>query len=76
VPIELHVEPGVAAARGLAQVKFLAWEHPGEHELTVVICGREHDRRLKLGGAWLYDASPACLAALGEFGGVRVVASG
>lgn len=62
--IELRVEPGLDAAVGLLAVKQLAWEHPGEHELTILV----GQRRLKLGEAWTYSGDEACIAALSEFG--------
>lgn len=68
--IELRVERGRAAAASLLSVKRLAWEHPGEHELNVVV-GHPHggpDLRLTLGEEWRYSGTPACLSALAEFG--------
>lgn len=82
--IELHVEPGLEAAAALTQVKLAATRFPGEHELVIVVhessgavagdraTGPEV-RRLTLGEPWAYDASPACLAALNEFGRAVVV---
>jgi hypothetical protein len=67
--IELRVQPGLAAARGLAQVKALAWTHEGEHELRILV----GERRLNLGPMWRYDASRECVAALEEFGAVTVI---
>lgn len=64
--IVLAVQPGLAAAGGLLQMKLVASRFPGGHGLTV----RVGDRRLTLGREWGYDASPACLAALSEFGRV------
>ena len=67
--IELRTEPGLDAAASLTAIKLLATRFPGEHELAILCAGR----RLTLGAVWLYDASPACVAQLAEFGDVRVV---
>lgn len=71
--IELRVEPGIEAASALAQVKTLAWEHQGAHELQLLARRVDgSDLRLTLGTAWLYSGSPQCLAALAEFGEVAL----
>lgn len=64
--IALVVEPGLAAARSLTRIKSLAWDHPGEHRLRIVV----GEQRIDLGELWTYDGSPACMAALEEFGQV------
>lgn len=76
--IELHVEPGLEAAAALTQVKLCASRFPGTHELVIVVheptpapeerASGPEVRRLTLGEPWRYEASPACLAALNEFG--------
>lgn len=82
--IELRVKAGMEAAASLAAIKMLAWEHPGEQRLAILVEyvdveGLDIDarggaviptkvRRLELGPEWRYSASPQCLAALGEFG--------
>lgn len=35
--IELVVEAGLEAARALASIKTVAWDHGGDHELTVIV---------------------------------------
>lgn len=64
--ITLRMTPGAEAAFALTEVKTIAWRYPGEHELRLLV----GDRVIELGPMWTYDASPACLAALGEFGRV------
>ena len=76
--IELRVQPGAAAAASLTTVKLIATRFPGERRLTIVIPGfdfsgmKPEERRLTLGPEWKYDASPACVSALSEFGEVTV----
>jgi hypothetical protein len=67
--IELRMVPGAAAAASLTQVKLIATRFPGEQELTVLV----GERRLGLGPDWRYDGSPACMAALNEFGTAEFV---
>lgn len=69
--IELTVTPGLGSAQALASIKFLAHDHPGEQELTLVVWTQAGNRRLGLGPMWRYSGSPDCLAALGEFGDVQ-----
>jgi hypothetical protein len=67
--IEMRVEPGARAALALLSIKRIAWDHPGEHELRLLVAtSRAGDRRLTLGPLWKYAETPECLAALGEFG--------
>lgn len=71
--IELRVQAGLDAAASLARVKMLAWDHPGAHELAVLVCrGDVVARRLVLGPDWRFDGSPECVAALSEFGEVTL----
>lgn len=78
VVIELRLKPGLDAAEGLTHVKLIATRYPGAHELRIRLVDGEGEtiRTLTLGPLWLYDASPACLASLGEFGEATVLASG
>lgn len=64
--IVLEVQPGLAAAAALTEIKMVATRFPGAHVLHL----KAGPRTLRIGAEWLYDASPACLAALGEFGTV------
>ena len=66
--IVLRVDDPLRAASSLAQIKLAATRFPGDHELQLLAGGR----RLTLGPEWRYDASPACLAALSEFGDAEV----
>lgn len=68
--IELRVQPGLDAAAGLMQVKQIAWRFPGVERLTILVPTSDGERRLDLGPFWTYDGSPACIAALSEFGEV------
>lgn len=52
-------------AQTIAQI---ATRFPGHEPLQILV----GERSLKMGAAWRYDASPACLAALGEYGEVEV----
>lgn len=72
--IELKIVPGIGGAAALARIKALAWEHPGEHELAVLVPSRTPEQfvTLKLGPFWKYDPCEDLLAALGEFGEVEV----
>lgn len=68
--IVLRVEAGLAAAAALADIKLLSTgRFHGTHQLTL----RAGGRALDLGPLWTFDASEACLAALGEFGTVEAV---
>lgn len=49
-------------------VAQLAERFPGHEPLQILV----GERSLKMGAAWRYDASPACLAALREYGEVEV----
>lgn len=60
------LEASELPASSLADLKLMAARFPGQHGLVLRV-GR---RVLTLGAGWGYDASPACLAALGEFGTV------
>lgn len=77
--IALRIVAGHNAAEALTQIKLAASRFPGEHELTLLISTPDDllsgrvTRRLALGPAWRYDASPACLAALREFGTPEVL---
>lgn len=67
--IELKVPAGVASAVALTSIKAVALKHPGDHELRLfVVRDGEVKRTLTLGPMWACDASPAAMAALGEFG--------
>lgn len=67
--IELHAAPGGGpAAETVAVIKAIAVRFPGEHELVVIADGH----KLRLGQEWRFDASPACVAQLAEFGQVKV----
>lgn len=61
--IELRVLPD-AAAEVLTQIKLMALRFPGDHDLRLLVASKA----LVLGPEYRYDASPACLAALSEFG--------
>lgn len=52
----------------IGAVKDIAAAHPGAHEIVV----RVGATRLRLGPEWRFADSPACLAALAEFGDVAV----
>lgn len=67
--ILLRVEPGLPAAASLTDVKVLAWRHPGDEPLTILV----GDRSIELGPEWRYDGSRELVAALEEFGQVEVV---
>lgn len=73
--IILNVRAGLDAAEGLKQIKLLAMRFPGEEELSLVVhppASVDGDPRvLTLGEAWRYDDSPACRAALSEFGEIE-----
>jgi hypothetical protein len=56
-----------APADLLKHLRIIALRHPGPHGLVVLTA----DRRVELGPAWSFSASPTCLAALGEFGTVE-----
>lgn len=62
--IQLRVQPGMEAARALSAIKAVAWDHPGDEELVLLV----NDRRLALGPMWRYSGSEACRAALSEYG--------
>ncbi len=67
--IVLHVHAGAEAVATLQQVKLAAKRFPGTHRLKLVVAmANGEERRVTLGYEWRYDASPACLAALSEFG--------
>lgn len=65
--IILRVQPGLEAAVALADIKLMAARFPGDEQLEL----RVGQRSIRLGEPWGYDASPQCLAALGEFGTVE-----
>jgi hypothetical protein len=85
--IELRTKAGLEAARALARIKAIAWAHPGELRLAILIEYVDVDaisidrrgkaviptktRRLELGPLWGYSGSSECLAALSEFGAVE-----
>lgn len=70
--IVLRVQGGVTAAGALTQIKLAATRFPGEMRLAIEVChGEERITTITLGPEWGYDGSPACLAALGEFGTLR-----
>lgn len=57
------------AVAALQQVKIAAKRFPGRHRLKLIVAmANGEERRVTLGYDWRYDASPACLAALSEFG--------
>lgn len=62
--IELRVPPGVESAQALGAIKAIAWEHPGEERLTLLV----GSRRLELGASWGFSGSEECRAALSEYG--------
>jgi hypothetical protein len=72
--IELRVQAGVAAAaESLTVIKLIATRFAGDHELRIVVetpTLEGGERTLRLGPQWMYDGSPACVAALAEFGQV------
>lgn len=83
--IEVRVREGVEGAAALTQIKLAAMRFPGAHRLRVVAvadridvdpaCGpraRSIRATLTLGDEWTYDGSPACVAALSDFGEVVV----
>jgi len=71
--IVLHVHAGAEATAVLTQVKLAAKRFPGRHRLKLIVAmANGEERRVTLGYPWRYDASPACLAALSEFGRAEV----
>lgn len=65
------IEMNVDAQEGLAivkSIKALAEQHPGGHDLRLVMLTSVGVRRLTLGPDWRYSGEPACMAALAEFG--------
>lgn len=69
--IYLRVEAGAVAARALAQIKAVAWDHPGREELTLLVPGVSlRETQLRLGWSWGYADTPECRAALAAFGEV------
>lgn len=70
--IELRIPHHAPARATMDGVKRVAEEHPGDHELKLIVEGREFARRpeatLTLGPEWRYDGSEGCVAALSEFG--------
>jgi len=64
--IILRVERGPDAGWLLANIKATITRHTGTLDVEV----RAGNSRLKLGPAWRTDGSPACMAALSEFGEV------
>jgi hypothetical protein len=67
--IVLQIDGGADAEVVLTQVKFAAKRFPGRHRLKLVVAmANGEERRVTFGWDWRYDASPACLAALAEFG--------
>jgi hypothetical protein len=68
----LEMDPGASAADAMRTLRVTAEEHPGSHPLTV----KAGERTLSLGETWRYSGSPECLAKLGRFGRVRVLAEG
>jgi hypothetical protein len=68
--IVLRVQPGFEAAAALSEIKIMSRRFPGEEHLAILV----GQRRLDLGPLWTYDASPQCLAALGEFGTIEAPA--
>ncbi len=50
----------------ITAIKAIASRHPGPIDLMVHV----GNSRLRLGPAWRTDGSPACMAALAEFGEV------
>jgi hypothetical protein len=72
--IVLHTAAGADAAAALEQIKFAAKRFPGRHRLRLhVRMASGEERRVTLGKDWRYDASPACLTALSEFGRAEAV---
>lgn len=69
--IALRVQPGLAAARALTEIKLIACEYPGDHSLEL----RFGDRALRLGAEWLYQATEPCLSRLSEFGTIEIGAN-
>jgi hypothetical protein len=74
--IELRVDGGHRAAVSLSRIKALAWDHPGEEELVLIVpsVSRPDPTRLSLGPAWRYGHS--AVEPLSLFGDVRIVPEG
>lgn len=66
--IVLRVPGAAPASEVLTQLRLIALRFPGDQPLAVAAAGR----RLTLGRDWTVDGTPACLAALGEFGDPEV----
>lgn len=67
--IALHIDAGADAVAVLTQVKLAAKRFPGHHRLKLIVAmANGEERHVTLGREWRYDGSPACLAALSEFG--------
>lgn len=64
--IILRVDRGPDAGWLLSQIKATITRCPGDLDVEV----RAGNSRLRLGPAWRTDGSPACMAALSEFGEV------
>jgi hypothetical protein len=81
--IRLLIQDRRVAASALAEIKLTAADFAGEHEIELVVplppaplgspAIRPRELTLRLGPVWACDGSPACVAALGEFGSVDIV---
>lgn len=89
--IELRVSEESPAVITFEGVQRVAEEHPGDHELTIVLCRASplpavpgepgvssvlSFTRLTLGERWRYAGTVECLEALSEFGEPTIVADG
>lgn len=72
--IELRVPAETNGRLTITRVGETAARYPGSHALQIVAVTRDDRevRRLTLGPEWRCDGGPLCLAALGEFGEVRL----
>ncbi len=73
--IILHPPAYSDAAVTIQRAQYIAERHPGSHRLEIrVLSGQEGaaTRTVRIGSAWRYDASAACVAALSALGRVEV----
>lgn len=78
--IELRMPGSLEGQRVIQQVGLIALRFPGEHVLSIAVVASDPRapaedaldgpvaRTLTLGPDWRFDGSPACMAALNEFG--------
>jgi hypothetical protein len=62
--VVIRMDPGLKSARALAEVKRIAAQNPGEHEIVL----RVGERRLALGDLWKVAATPETKALFREYG--------